>query len=212
MRLMFDLDGTLADSGLGVTRCIQHALAEAGATVPSIEALTRYVGPPLAPSFAVLLETTDALRIEAAITAYRNRFERIGILENRPYPGIGEMLEAFDAAGHEMWVVTVKPRVYALRVLEHFGIARRFRAVHGPELDARGHTKASLIRDACAAAPPGRMIMIGDRAEDVRGARSNGAGAVAVTWGYGDREELEAAQPDCLVRSSRELMDYIGHQ
>lgn len=208
---MFDLDGTLTDSRLGVTRCIQHALAEAGAVVPSIEALTRYVGPPLAGSFATLLETRDARRIEAAITAYRSRFERIGILENRLYPGIAEVLETFEAAGHEMCVVTAKPRVYALRVLEHVGLARRFRTVHGPELDARKYTKESLIREACAAAPPGRMVMIGDRAEDVRGARSNRAGAVAVTWGYGDREELEAAQPDCMVSSSRELLDYIGH-
>ena len=210
---MFDLDGTLTDSRLGVTRCLQHALAEAGALVPSGEQLTRYIGPPLPGSFATLLRTSDEQQIEGAIAAYRRRFEQIGIFENRVYPGIVEMLEAFDAAGHDMCVVTVKPRVYALRILEHFEIARCFRDVYGPELGTRDCTKASLIRAACTASPTpsSRAVMIGDRAEDVRGARSNGIGSVAVAWGYGDREELEAAEPDRIVASSCELREYMWH-
>lgn len=210
---MFDLDGTLTDSRLGVARCIQHALAEAGAVVRSIEELTRYVGPPLSGSFATLLGTSDTQQIEGAIAAYRRRFERIGMFENRVYPGIVETLAAFEAAGHDMCVVTVKPRVYALRILEHFDIARLFRRVYGPELEARDYTKAALIREACAGprASTSRAVMIGDRAEDVRGARSNGVGSVAVTWGYGDRAELEAAQPDRIVGSSSELREYIRH-
>ena len=129
LRLMFDLDGTLTDSQVGVTRCIQHALADAGIVAPPIEELTRYVGPPLLGAFETLLGTSDARRIERAFAAYRRRFEQ--------------------------------------------------------------------------------FIMIGDRAEDVRGAKSNGVGSVAVTWGYGAREELEAAQPDRLVASSRELVEYV---
>jgi phosphoglycolate phosphatase len=213
MQLMFDLDGTLTDSRLGVTRCIQHALVEAGVVVPSIEDLTRYVGPPLPGSFATLLGTSSAQQIEGAIAAYRQRFEEIGIFENRLYPGIVETLEAFEAAGHDMCVVTAKPRVYASRILEHFGIARLFRGVYGPELGARDYTKESLIRAACTDAPAlaSRVIMVGDRAEDVRGAKNNGVGSVAVTWGYGEREELEAARPDRIVASSSELLEYIRH-
>ena len=210
---MFDLDGTLTDSRLGVSRCIQHALAEAGAVAPSIEELTRYVGPPLPGSFATLLGTSNAQHIERAIAAYRHRFDQIGIFENRVYPGMVETLEAFEAAGYGMCVVTAKPRVYALRVLEHVGIARLFRGVYGPELSARDYTKESLIREACEGTPEptGRAVMIGDRGEDVRGAKSNGIGSVAVTWGYGDREELEAAQPDRIVASCSELRDYIRY-
>ena len=121
------------------------------------------------------------------------------------------MLAAFAAAGHDLSVVTGKPRVYAVRVLNHFGIVQLFRGVYGPELGARDHTKASLIRAACveAPAPASPAAMIGDRADDVIGARSTGVGAVAVTWGYGDRSELEAAGPDRIVTSSPELVDYI---
>jgi phosphoglycolate phosphatase len=212
MQLMFDLDGTLTDSRLGVTRCIQHALAEAGVVVPSIEDLTRYVGPPPPGSFATLLGTANARQIKGAIAAYRRRFEEIGIFENRLYPGIVETLEASSRRA-TMCVVTAKPHVYASRILEHFGIARLFRGVYGPELDARDYTKESLIRAACTDAPAlaSRVIMVGDRAEDVRGARNNGVGSVAVTWGYGEREELEAARPDRIVASSGELLEYIRH-
>jgi phosphoglycolate phosphatase len=212
MYLMFDLDGTLTDSRAGITRCIQHALAEAGVAAPPAEELTRYVGPPLAGSFEMLLGTSDAQRIEAAIAAYRRRFEHVGMFENCLYPGIAEMLASFRAASHELCVVTVKPRVYALRILAHFGIAGLFQGVYGPELGARHYSKASLIHEACAKTSTLTAgLMIGDRAEDVHGAKSNGVGSAAVTWGYGAREELEAAQPDCIVASTRELLEYVRH-
>jgi phosphoglycolate phosphatase len=211
MQLMFDLDGTLTDSRLGITRCIQHALSEARVVVPPVEELTRYVGPPLPTSFATLLGTSDAEQIETTIASYRRRFEELGMFENSLYPGIAETLMAFEETGHDMYVVTAKPRAYARRILEHFGIAQLFRGVYGPELGARDYSKESLIREARigASAQGGRAIVIGDRAEDVRGAKSNGLGSVAVTWGYGDREELEAAQPDRIVGSTGELLAYI---
>ena len=211
MQLMFDLDGTLTDSRLGITRCIAHALAEVDAAVPPLDDLTRYVGPPLPASFASLLRTANAERIENAIRAYRRRFEDVGIFENCLYAGIADMLSAFSAAGHDMCVVTAKPRFYAVQILEQFRIDRFFRGVFGPDLSSRDYSKAALIRDACASVRKGaaRVFMIGDRAEDVHGARSNGVGAVAVTWGYGGREELEAAQPDRLVASGEELVECI---
>jgi len=209
---MFDLDGTLTDSREGITRCIQQALVDVGLVPPPIGELTRYVGPPLPGSFATLLGTSDTRQIDRAIAAYRRRFERVGMFENRLYPGIAEMLSTLGVAGHAMLVVTAKPHAYARQILEHFGIAQVFRGVYGPELGARHYTKASLIREACmaASAQADKTIVIGDRAEDVSGAKSNGLGSVAVTWGYGDREELEAAQPDRIVVSSRELLEYVG--
>jgi phosphoglycolate phosphatase len=213
MQLMFDLDGTLTDSREGVTRCIQHALIESGIAPPPIEELTRYVGPPLSDSFALLLGTSDPQRIERAIAAYRRRFEQVGMFENRLYPGIAEMLVTFGVAGHAMCVVTAKPHAYARQILEYFGIARLFCGVYGPALGAREYTKTSLIHEACMAASVRfeGAIMIGDRAEDVHGAKSNGLRSVAVTWGYGDRKELEAAQPDRIVVSSYELEEYIRY-
>jgi phosphoglycolate phosphatase len=211
MHLLFDLDGTLTDSREGVVRCIQHALAELGILVPPVEELTRYVGPPLPSSFATLLGTSDPARIELAIAAYRQRFERVGIFENALYPGIEEALAEFAAAGRCLCVVTAKPRFYARQILEHFNVAKLFRGIYGPELGQRQYSKESLIREACVEekVTPLKAIMIGDRAEDILGAKRNALYSVGATWGYGEREELEAAQPDCLVTSSEELVEYI---
>jgi phosphoglycolate phosphatase len=211
MVLLFDLDGTLTDSREGIVRCMQYGLAQLGAAVPPADQLRQYVGPPLAGTFATLLGTSDESRIEAAIAAYRQRFEPIGMFENAVYPGIREALTELAAAGHHLCVVTAKPHVYARQILEHFDLAKLFGAVYGPELGLRGFSKESLIREACASENivPARTVMIGDRADDIIGAKRNGLCAIGVTWGFGDRAELEAASPDYLVASSEELVQCI---
>lgn len=210
--LFFDLDGTLTHPHEGITRCIQHALRSGGIEPPAVTDLLRFVGPPLRDTFAILLETADESRLDAAMSAYRARFETTGIFENAICPGIPEALDALAARGHHLSVVTAKPTVFATRVLEHFELSGFFRGVYGPDLASRSYSKSSLIRAALEAtgASPESVGMIGDRAEDVSGARANGVHAIAVTWGYGTDEELAAAQPDKTVRSTVELLEYLG--
>jgi phosphoglycolate phosphatase len=209
--LFFDLDGTLSDSREGVVRCIQHALEHVGAAAPPAGELTWCVGPALAGSFQTLLGTSDEAVIDRALAAYRARYERIGICENALYPGVVDAIVELAAAGHYLSVVTVKPHVYARRVLERDALTGPFRRVYGPELHERHGTKAALIGRACAGerADPARTMMIGDRAEDVTGAHQNGIRSVAVTWGYGERAELEAAHPHHIVSSVEELLDHV---
>ena len=211
MHLLFDLDGTLTDSRVGIVRCIQAALTDAGAPVPAADELTRHIGPPLPRVFATLLGTSDTQAVETAMVAYRRRYELVGIFENTLYPDVTRLLEACAEAGHQLCLVTAKPHVYARQILEHFDIGRMFHNVYGPELRARNYTKESLIADACRLeeAEPGRTAMIGDRAEDVLGARANGLRAVGAAWGYGGRAELEAAHPTHIVGSPAELIEYI---
>jgi phosphoglycolate phosphatase len=133
------------------------------------------------------------------------------MFENALHPGIPEALAEFAAGGFSLCVVTAKPYIYARQILEHFNVANRFRGVYGPELAHRSYSKESLIREACVQehVVSHEAIMIGDRAEDILGAKRNGLLPVGGLWGYGEREELEAAQPDRLVRSSEELVEYI---
>ncbi len=210
--LFFDLDGTLTDSRPGIVASYRHAMAVLGREAPADAELTRYVGPPLGECLAVLLQTGDAALVERAIAAYRSRFERVGMFENALYPGVDEAIAALARSGRDLFVVTAKPAPYARRILEHFGIAGFFRRVHGPQLGDRRHTKATLVRALLASTgiAPDSAVMIGDRADDVVGARENGLGAVAVTWGYGCRDELEAAGADALVDSTAGLLDYIA--
>lgn len=211
MHILFDLDGTLTDSRAGIARCIQHALVELDVQCPEEETLTEYVGPALAAAFSALLETSDSAQIDRAIAAFRQRFERVGMFENALYPGIAESIPELVEMGFRLSVVTAKPHVYATRILEHFGLAGRFTRTYGPELADRTYSKEALIRQACIAERihPLEGVMVGDRVEDILGARANGLRTVAVLWGYGIHAELEAAQPDHLVGSSAELVTWL---
>jgi phosphoglycolate phosphatase len=212
VHLFFDLDGTLTDSRDGIVKCIQHAVAAMGGAVPPDESCTRYLGPPLMGTFASLLDTADAGVIDAAIAAYRERFERVGMFENHVFPGIREALTELAGAGHPLCVVTAKPATYARRILERFELLGHFRYVYGPELGDRHYTKATLVGAACAreGVAPGGAIMIGDRAEDILGGKAHGLPTIGVTWGYGGRDELAAAGADRLVDSSAALAACIA--
>jgi phosphoglycolate phosphatase len=117
MEILFDLDGTLTDSGAGITRCIQEALRRLGADVPPAESLRACVGPPLHDTFARLLDTRDAATIAEAIRLYRERFVVTGMFENALYPGVREGLERLRRGGSRLWLATSKPHVYARRIL-----------------------------------------------------------------------------------------------
>jgi phosphoglycolate phosphatase len=209
--IFFDLDGTLTDPRDGIVGCIRHAMSALGRDLPESENLDGFIGPPLFRTFGTLLEPTDSETIERAIAAYRERFATVGILENRVYAGIPEALATLVRAGHRLHVVTAKPAPYANRILRHFELANYFASVVGPSLDDRDIRKTFLVRDALAAsgADPSTVTMVGDRGEDVSGARENGVRAIAVAWGYGSRAELEAARPDRLVDSVIELLGVL---
>lgn len=211
MDILFDLDGTLTDPVLGITRCIQHALVHLGRTAPDLDGLRRCVGPPLQDSFAELLETEDEALLAEAIRLYRERFKPVGMFENSVYPGVPEGLEALCAQGHRLWVATSKPHVFAREIVEHFGLARYFERVHGSELSGFNADKGDLIRHVLAeeSIPPERAWMVGDRMHDVIGARRNGVEAIGVLWGYGSEEELRAAAPRRIVASMAELCEAI---
>jgi phosphoglycolate phosphatase len=207
--LLFDLDGTLTDNYAGISASIRHALARFAAPPPDDSELRRYVGPPLRESFARLLRTDDREMIERAIGHYRERFSAVGWKENVAYPGIEHALATLRAAGARLFVCTAKPRIFAERIVAHFGFDAHFAAVYGADLDGRYDDKARLLahlleREGIARAD---AVMIGDRDNDVRAARANGVRAVGVLWGYGTATEL--ADADAIVATPAELPDVV---
>lgn len=193
---IFDLDGTLTDPRRGIVRCLLEALGEVGVPPPAGD-LTRFIGPPLADTFTLL--AGDASLGAVALAAFRRRYAEDGLFENEVYPGIEALLTAAsrDAA---LYVATSKPRVFAERILERFGLARHFTAVHGAELSGERADKAELLRHLCAqeGISPSTAIMIGDREQDIAAARANGMRSVGVTWGFGSQEELAGSDAICL--------------
>lgn len=212
MNLLFDLDGTLTDPASGITRCIQHALLKLGRRPPPAEHLLRYIGPPLRGTFVELLATEESAMIDAAIAHYRERFAEVGMYENEVYRDVPSGLMQLRDAGHRLWVVTSKPQVYALRIVEHFGLTSLFQGVCGSELSGENVEKTELITHVltCERLDPSSTWMIGDRAQDITGGRASGTGTIGVLWGYGSEEELAKAKPDVVVDSMATLSAYIG--
>jgi phosphoglycolate phosphatase len=203
--LLFDLDGTLTDNYLGISRSIVYALERLGARVADAATLRRCVGPPLRESFHWLLDTDDAAVVERAIGLYRERFADVGWRENVVYDGMADALTALATGATRMFVCTSKPEVYARRIVTLFGFLEHLDGVYGVDLAGHLDDKVKLLAHLVATEQldPAHAIMIGDRAHDIRAARMNGARSAGVLWGYGSRQELAAA--DALVTTPAEL-------
>ena len=212
--LLFDLDGTLTDPKIGITTCVQYALQSFGIDEPDLDKLESFIGPPLRDSFMNFYGLTKE-QAEEAVTKYRERFQDVGIFENRVYEGIPEMLRMLQSKGMYLAVASSKPEVYVKRILEHYKLLKYFVVVVGSELDGTREKKQEVIEEAVRRLsgdneiPTDNIYMIGDRLHDVEGAKANNIESVAVTYGYGSMEELREAKADYIVRSVEELQKFL---
>jgi phosphoglycolate phosphatase len=205
---IFDLDGTLLDSFEGITRCYRHAVVALERPAPTLDDLRPCIGMPMRDNFRRLLATDDPALVERAVAAFRARYDPVGWTEARVFPGVVEMLDALRAKDLRLHVATVKPQVFADRMISHFGLAERFDSVLGATLDGSLDEKARLLAHLLSRErlDPASACYVGDRALDVRAARSHGLLPVAVAWGYGPREELTSANPSHLCATPADVV------
>jgi phosphoglycolate phosphatase len=203
--IFFDMDGTLINSEIGITRCVAHALTQMGLEVPSDSELRRWIGPSLRTSFAPLLR--DEGLVERAVEHYRDRFETHGWAEHEVYDGIADAVEALHAAGHRLAVVTAKNEPHARKIAAHLPFGHRFVDVIGATIDGSRSHKPELIAEALQrlGAAPRECWMIGDRRMDIEGALHHDMRHVGVLWGFGGEDELRTAGARQLVSDPREL-------
>jgi phosphoglycolate phosphatase len=208
----FDLDGTLTDPSAGLTACTRHALERLGRPVPTNDVLATFIGPPLRSMFATLLGSRQEEPIEEAVALFRERYRQHFLLETRLYADIPEMLARVRTHARAMFVATSKPTTFAERIVEHFAVACYFDGVYGTGLDGRFDDKAQLLGHTLETEhiAAGDAVMIGDRAVDVMAARTHGVPTIGVLWGYGSREELQAAGAAPLCATPHELADYVS--
>ena len=207
--ILFDLDGTLTDSGEGIINCAALALEHFGLPVPSREEMRVFVGTPLDQTFIKFGVPAD--KALEAIAVYRSRYAPIGIFENFPYPGIAELLEKLNEQGHRLFVATSKPEEMAVKVLKHFSLDHHFEMICGATFDRSRVKKEDVIAYLLSQTEGvDAVIMVGDTVFDVLGAKEHGIPTIGVAWGYGEVADMEQAGAAAIANTTEELLELLN--
>lgn len=204
--LLFDLDGTLTDSGKGIMNSVSYALEKFNIRETDPKRLRRFVGPPLKESFLNFYGFSEE-EGERAVAAYREYFTEKGIKENKLYPGIREGLTALKGKGFWLGIASSKPEVFVEQIARDFQITEHFDVMAGSLLDGGRTDKAQVIEEALRrlGASPEQTVMVGDREHDVKGAACLGIPCAGAVYGYGSREELIQAGAHWLLEEPGEI-------
>ena len=206
--VLFDLDGTLVDSGIGVTSSVAYALEKFGITPPPRQELFKFIGPPLTQSFSEFCGF-DEEKTMLAIKYYREYYSVKGILECTMYEGVLELMQSLKEKGCKLALATSKPEIYATRVVENKGILPYLDYISAASTDEKTRaTKEAVVEYAlelCEEKDREKILMVGDRHFDIKGAATFGVDSVGVTFGYGTKEELKEAGATYIVDSLMEI-------
>ena len=208
--ILFDLDGTITDPKIGITKSFQYALQHFGIQVNDLDALEPVIGPPLKKSFSEFYHLPEE-QIESAIEKYRERFSTVGLYENEIYDGMENLLKELNEAGYTLEIASSKPTVFVEKICEHFKIKQYFTHIVGSFLDGRRGEKEEVVEEAIrlSKATPDHIIMVGDRIYDVIGAHKKGIAVIGVSYGYGGRQEWEEAGADVIVDTVAQLREEL---
>ena len=208
-QILFDLDGTLTDSGEGILHCAELTLQHYGLPVPPRSEMRSMVGPPLKDSFRRY--GIPESELDNAVAFYRKHYLAVGQFENAPYPGIRELLTKLKGEGKQLYVATSKPEGMAKNILKHFDLDGYFTLICGAATDGKRSTKEAVIEYLLSQLESREgLIMVGDTIYDVKGAAHHGIPCVAVTWGYGVPEDMKNAGAQ-IASTMEELYLLLHH-
>lgn len=205
--ILFDLDGTITDPGIGITNSVEYALNKFGITVQGRSELYKFIGPPLLDSFMDYYGFT-AEKARQGIAYYREFYSDKGIFQNKVYDGMKDLIRHLKDSGKELIVATSKPEYFAAQIMEHFHLAEYFTFIAGATMDEKRVQKADVIAyalETCGIEDKNRVLMVGDREYDVTGAKTAGIDVMGALFGYGSREELQKAGADYIAGSVEEM-------
>ena len=209
---ILDLDGTLTNPSLGISRCIIYALQEMNIAVPDENSLNSWIGPALLDSFSSYFHSLDVEADEhLALKLYRDRFSDKGLFENEVYGGIEQVLTSLQDRGHPMFLATAKPIKYARIIVDHYGLSKYLDNSYGAELDGTRSDKTDLLQyiieqESLTAT---NCVMIGDRRHDIEAACNHGMQAIGVLWGFGSEAELVKAGAHKLAYTPSHLLSLL---
>lgn len=206
--ILFDLDGTLTDSGEGIINCAILALEHFSLPIPDRETLRVFVGPPLHETFIKFGVPAD--KADEAVAVYRSRYIPIGMFENAPYPGIRELLQTLKNLGHKLYVATSKPEWMAEEILKKFELDGYFDRICGATMDTSRTEKSQVIAYLLDQTGDAKnAVMVGDTKFDVLGAAAHNIPTVGVSWGYGTVEDMRQAGAAAIADTMDELLHYL---
>lgn len=209
--IFFDLDGTIVDSAPGIKASVKYALLHFGIDEKREEILNQFIGPPLFDAFSFHYNM-DKENADIAVAKYRENYNKNGAIELfSVYDGVEEMLRTLFDAGKRLCVASAKPTPFVERILKKANLDRYFEIINGASFDETKRSKSAVIKEtiALSGAEKARIIMVGDRENDITGAKKNGLDSIGVTYGYGDEEELRCAGCTKICHSPAEIIKEI---
>lgn len=211
----FDLDGTLSDSLLGITRSVRYALDSYGVTI-SDEDLLKFIGPPLRESFCKYCGFSLE-KSEEAIEKFRERFSTIGITENTLYPGVKELLSTLYDNGIKIVLASSKPEIFAKKILNEHGVDKYFTQIVGALLDGSRDLKTEVMKEAILRlgltdADMKCSVMVGDRIYDYEGAKAFGMDFIAAGYGYAPKGEMEKLNIEKIANTVPDILKIISEE
>jgi len=207
--VLFDFDGTLTESGVGITRSVAYAFERMGLPVPSQEVLETFIGPPLISAFMKHADLDYDGGVKAT-ALFRERYHEIGWKENRVYAGIAPMLKALKKQGVYLAIASAKPLHLVRQVSNYFGIDKYFDKIVGATFETTHADKIELLRSALPENyDPARTAMVGDRLFDMEAGRKLGLTSIGVLYGYGSRQELESSGADLIAETPADLHEIL---
>lgn len=210
--ILFDLDGTLSESAVGIINSVLYALEKMEIDTSDIvpQSLLKFIGPPLKTSFQESYNFSQE-EIAQAIVYYREYFNESGIYQNEIYPGVPEMLSTLQKSGKSLFVATSKPEFFAKQILENDKLSHFFAQIVGSPLEENSCTKSDIIKMVLDNnhLDPNTCIMVGDREHDIFGGHENHMKAVGVLYGYGSLDELNAVKADYIAKDTNELTQIL---
>ncbi len=209
--ILFDLDGTITESGEGITKSVQYALKHFGIEVEDLKELDKFIGPPLKDSYKKFYNFDDE-KAELGLIKYREYYSDKGIYENKLYDGITELLDTLKTHNKKIILATSKPEVHAKQILKYFNIDTYFTYIAGADFEETRVNKGDVIKYALNEAnitDLSKVIMVGDREYDIIGAKDNNIKSIGVLYGYGDVVELTQARADYIVKNANEILNIV---
>ena len=210
--VIFDFDGTVADTGEGILKSLQYSFTAMGDEEPDLEDLKKFIGPPVFYSYTHFYGISED-KVDDYIKKYRERYREKGIYESKVYDGLKDLIISLKEKQIKVGIASSKPESLIYSVADYLGITDMFDAIVGVKSDNSKHsTKAGLIAQAMeelGAKDKNKVLMVGDRLFDINGAHEAGVKCCGALWGYGDEDEFKAHNADFIVIDPKDIINLV---